>query len=85
MEPKRTFILNVAMLITAILCSSCVTQALMEGNGKDSYNDASFTERLWEATDPENDIIEIPFSEIPEAARWIWTWAISCCRPATAG
>lgn len=69
MKNKRTFFLNAAMLLAATLCSSCVSQALMEANAKDpNYVHVPFTERLWDATSAGNDVIEIPFSEIPEAA-----------------
>lgn len=69
MKHNRAFILNAAMLLAATLCSSCVSQAFLEATAKDpQYVHTPFTERLWDATSAENDVIEIPFSEIPEAA-----------------
>lgn len=67
MKHKETLISTAAMLLAATLCSSCVTQPLMDGSNMDSqYPDTSLTERLWAATSADNDVIEVPFSELFE-------------------
>lgn len=68
MKARQTIQTSVATLLIAPLCTSCVTKPILERNVADThYIHTTFTERLWDATSANNDVIEIPFSEIPEA------------------
>ena len=68
MKARQTIQTSMATLLIATLCTSCVTKPILERNAANShYIHTTFTERLWHATSANNDVIEIPFSKIPEA------------------